>query len=245
LLAFLARKCDISRFSNFFHLSDQCVYNALSIREEKNELFLKHYADHTKVKVSTESLNDLKYFFETNSKIVFKHDKESGVRVTSSSSTELFSIFLSSQHSSSIGIKVFMRVQKELRIYKSKHKLADLFSCHKCLKLGDLLLELNDSKYQKIENIGKKMVLETKVNKILFHKKLASTQWQAFHTHLDSLVENYSCLVLQDFGKQFTQSGKVCVHVMVLFYKLDNRLKPTRTTLYLRYFDEFSGVIIY
>jgi hypothetical protein len=223
----LSSSTNTVEFANLVGVTPQYVQQCSHIQDSDNELFKKHMKEHKKNKVDLTSIEDAKKWFGENTKIVYQDGKESGTRTTSFSSNELFSSFRICSPTNSIGKKIFVRVQKKLRIHQAKHKLYDLFSCPKCpkkLKLEEQLHICRDPDV--IADI------ETKIKAIEYHQLVAKAQWESFHETCDEL-DAKSCLILQDFGKQYTQEGKAVVHVMILFYKINNEL----VWRYLDFFD--------
>jgi hypothetical protein len=184
-------------------------------------------APHSKQKIYLSSLEEIKSWFEHNTKIIFKDGKESRRRATSFSSNELFAHFRIVS-SNKVGKTVFIRIQKELHILKSKHSLYDLFSCPKCPQRDKLEQRLLDPSIDQLEKIK----IEEKLTKLKLHKVVAAAQWDSFH-NICSNLDSESCLALQDFGKQFTQEGKAVILVIILLMRVDEKL----CWRYLDFFD--------
>ena len=200
---------------------------SLRLPIEENPLVSQHMADHDKYPIHFEKIQMIVDWFETHTKIYFKNKKDSGIRLTSFSSNQLYASFQISHPNDIVGKKIFVQVQKQLHILKNKHDLFDLFSCHKCFDLPRLEQMLTKS-----EESTEKILLEAHILKIKTHRKIADNQWVIFHEQCQKLPKN-SCVILQDFGKVFTQKGKACIHVFVLFYKVDDNL----VWRYIDFFD--------
>jgi hypothetical protein len=177
-----------------------------------------------------QTLQVLSNWFDVHTKIYFKNGKDSGRRITSFSSNQLYASFKVSHPNQSVGKKIFVQVQKNLHILKNKHQLYDLFSCHKCHSFNEL-----EKQHENEKDPEKKKALKLKLLKIELHKETAAAQWKAFHEQCANLSDD-ECLILQDFGKLFTQEGKAAIHVMVLFYKIEEKL----VWRYIDFFDHNS-----
>lgn len=194
------------------------MYESLTIPLEENPLLTKHMSPHEKHPIHVETIETITHWFENHTKIYFKNLKDSGRRITSFSSNQLYSSFRLTNPETKVSKKIFIQVQKQLHILKNKHELYDLFSCHKCFELPKLERLFNNMK-----DSPEKIHLQAKILKIQNHRLIADTQWKAFHQQCKDLSPN-SCLVLQDFGKLFTQKGKACIHVFVIFYRVEENV---------------------
>ena len=74
-----------------------------------------------------------------------------------------------------------------------------------------------------MEDSIEKKKIQAKITKIKNHRMIADKQWEEFHRQCQNLKKD-SCIVLQDFGKLFTQEGKACIHVFVIFFKVEDKL---------------------
>jgi len=94
--------------------------------------------------------------------------------------------------------------------------------CEKCEQYFDLLKQLPLPKERTLE-------LEQLQN----HQQIAQHQQIKFKTQRDSLTTN-QCLIVQDFGKFYTEEGKISDLVLVFYYRDEQGI------VRWQYFDHFS-----
>lgn len=127
-----------------------------------------------------------------------------------------------------LGYGVFLRVYRDLHVLKAKHSLFDLFGCELCHTgipgYQDLISMVSDPVL--------KATYELNIQKISLHQFLASKQRTAYQKMINNLSLN-ECVIIQDFGKKFTQDGKAVILVLVMFFKVESHIQ-------WRYFDFFG-----
>lgn len=193
------------------HARGEYLRKAAVITDVENELYHTYYP-HDVDRTPTVPLSDhniLVNFFLKNCR---PEKNPYGTHLTRSvSETHFYHIFKFQSDSKGIGIRTFLRVEKELRIVKAKHGEFDLFFCATCHKFGETKVNENPKTDEEKTLYGKYLDYR-------LHRVRVATQWNLYQTILKSLSGNPDvCLVVLDFSKKFTQVRKAVIGSLVIF----------------------------